>query len=270
MDFWILAIVASISLAAGWFLHELAEVWVLAREHKRFLRRRYRGVSAIALACVALALPAAAAPDPAQVVLLTGAVASLTEEDASVTPLALLEVDAPVPIAGITPLRFRGRLGISSQPGEDLSIEQPETFRAAAAALAVAYPIGRMQITESGQTLTTSVVVEWGWSSALHRVDQEPDPRLARHYGLGLLLEEKVSGASVQVLYGRAEIAGDRGWGQWLARARVPIPGSSQFAQIVAEAMLNVGPSRGDIKQRDLWRVGVAFDAARIVKKLAP
>ena len=78
-------------------------------------------------------------------------------------------------------------------------------------------------------------------------------------------LQERVSGASLMILYGRDEAAGERGYGQWLVYGQVPIGGTNGALVLVGDATLSVGPQVGGRSQRDVLRIGVAADLGAVL-----
>lgn len=191
--------------------------------------------------------------------LLAGAQSTMTGEDGIKTaPQAWIEGDTPISIGGFVPFRFFGRLGLSAEPGETLEIDKVETFKAVEGGFGIERIVGKQDVEK--QTIITSVVAEWGWSSRLDTNEEVPKTRLVRHYGAGVRIREKASGATVTALYGRDEGAGDRGWGQYILYGYVPVPGTKETVQISIDATLSAGPSTEQFKQRDVLRVGVLVD----------
>jgi hypothetical protein len=199
---------------------------------------------------------------PASLHVLTGGMATMTDADTAVTPTATIIGELPIRIGSVTPVRFLGSLGISSLPGEDLNIGDAATFRSADASLGLMRILGQHETGD--QLIRTAVVAEWGWQSVWAGEDQEPSPRLARHYGVGARVMEEKTGSWAQLLIGRDEAVGERGWGQWIVSASVPVPLTDSIVRIVMGASLAIGPSRTDIFQRDIFRVGVCVDVARL------
>lgn len=202
-----------------------------------------------------------------------GTVTMAGDSGADITPTGFLEVDGPLAFGDGAPLRFQATIGLTSLPGETLDLSNAETFKAGAVRLGISKAVGRMSV--AGQELSTSVIAEWGFASKLPG-DVEPAERLSRQYGVGVRLDEKVSGASVSLRYGRDEAAGDRGYGQWLVTGRVPIVGTKGLVFVRGDAVLSVGRAEADsipgeppvppLKQRDIMRIGVFVDLAQAVE----
>lgn len=212
------------------------------------------------LALLAVAGPAAAAEDnpnadPVTISVQAGAVATLSgDTGTAVTPTGWIEVEGPLAVGKTSLARVYTRLGITSLPGEQLDVSDPATFKAAEVGFGLGRIVGRLRMGE--QDVTTTVVAEWGFASRLP--EPEPAQRLVRHYGAGVRLQERKSGASLTILYGRDEAAGDRGYGQWLVYGQVPIAGTKGAVVLVGDATLSAGPEVAGRAQRDVLRLGVA------------
>lgn len=217
--------------------------------------------------------PAAANGDPFQVSVTVGGLVTFgSEAPAEVTPTAYIEAEGPL-VVGELPLgRIGARVGLSTAPGESLDLSDPATFQAGDVGLWAGRVIGRRVTKDAAgvpeQDITTTALVEWGFSSRLAKGDAEPKDRLTRHYGAGLRFQERFAGAALTVLYGRDEAAGDRGWGQWIAYATLPIPATKGTIVLVADATLSVGPASTEAFQRDIFRAGVVADLAQIVREI--
>lgn len=161
--------------------------------------------------------------------------------ESKVRPSATLEVEGPVAFKAATPLRAFVRLRLLGMPGEAFDLTAIETVRAVEASLGSSKRIGRVQL--GGQELWTSVIGEWGFSTALPRGPNiAQGTRNLRHFGGGFQLEERSSGAWVSMIYGRAEAVGDRGWGQWMLAGAVPIKVKERGVLVIGgDAALGVG-----------------------------
>lgn len=200
---------------------------------------------------------------PVSVTASAGGLVTLTgEAGTAITPSAWIEVDGPIVVGSLALARVNARLGLTTAPGESIDVANPETFKAAEAALGVARIVGRREA--DGQVVTTAVVAEAGFAS---RLPGEPGPRerLIRHAGVGVQLAERVSGAALSLLYGFDEAAGDRGYGQVMVYGQVPIPATKGALLLVGDATLSVGAFEG-AKQRDVLRLGVSADLGRALE----
>ena len=217
--------------------------------------------------------PASANGDPFTVSVTVGGLVTFgSEAPAEVTPTAYVEAEGPL-IVGELPLgRIGARVGLSTAPGESLDISDPATFQAGDVGLWAGRVIGRRIAKDAdgvpSQDITTTAVVEWGFSSRIAKGTTEPADRLTRHYGAGLRFQERQSGAALTVLYGRDEAAGERGWGNWLCWGSLPIPATKGTVILLADATLSVGPSSVELRQRDIFRAGVVVDLAQLVREI--
>jgi len=206
---------------------------------------------------------------PVTVSATAGAITTLAgDAGTSVLPVAFIETDGPLALGSSAIARVYARLGINSEPGEAIDLADATTFKAAEVALGAYRVIGRLgDPEEDAQVVTTSLVAEWGFSS---RLGDSPEPveRLARHYGGGLRFDERKSGASLSIMYGRDEAAGDRGYGQWLIVGQVPITGTKGALVLVGDATLSVGQRRYDVRQRDILRLGVVLDVGAALEAM--
>jgi hypothetical protein len=192
-----------------------------------------------------------------------------------VTPEAFVHVDGPLPLGQKALGRIEARLGFTSLPGQPIDPEDVSTFSAAEVDLGVYHVLGLMNV--GSQVITLSGIGEWGFSSILPSTP-EATTRLLRRYGFGVRLEERTSGASVTVLYGRNEAAGPRRYGQWILYGQVPITGTHGALMLVGDATLSVGPQPtvdpADptqlpfVPQQDLIRVGLTTDLGRVLDLL--
>ena len=226
--------------------------------------------------------------DPVSMAVTGGGMVNLAgDADATVTPEAFIEVDGPLALGKTAIGRVYARLGITSLPGETVDLTDVATFRAAEVDFGAYRILGHLKVGD--QVITTAAVGEWGFSSVLPGT---PDPlqRLIRHYGGGVRLDERSSGASLTFLYGRDEAAGPRGWGQWIVYGQVPVMGTDGIVLLVGEATLAAGPKEALascpsearscatpsaippaeelLPQRDMLRLGVTVDLKRVLDKL--
>lgn len=202
---------------------------------------------------------------PVQVSAAAGGTVTLSgEAGTAVTPMAVIEVDGPLVVGAASLARVQARLALTTAPGESLDLSNPETFKAAEVTLGLSRIVGHRALEGGGQVVTTAVTAEAGFSS---RLPGEPGPRerLLRHAGVGVRLAELRSGASLAVLYGFDEVAGDRGFGQVLVRGQVPIPATAGALQLVGDATLSIG-HHATAKQRDVLRIGVAASLGKLLE----
>jgi hypothetical protein len=188
--------------------------------------------------------------------------------DVAVTPEAFVEVDGPLPLGSSVPARVYTRLGITSEPGQAVNLADVATFKAAEISLGLYRVIGVHEA--DGQTVTLSIAGEWGASSRLTSGDTQPVERLARHYGVGLRVAEKRSGAGLTLLYGSDEgtgsggmpftfdASGQRRFGAWILYGSVPVIGKDGLITLTGDATLVAGPKRAGA--RDVLRLGVVLD----------
>lgn len=194
-----------------------------------------------------------------------GGMMTLGSGQTAVSPEVFVETDSRVP--GSSKARLGVRLGITSEPGQAPDLADVSTFRAAEFALVGQWVVAQQDA--SAQSLRLSVAAEWGFSSLLSTGGHEPLTHALRHYGVGGRLTERRSGASLTVLYGRDEAAGEWGWGNWILYGSVPLTTGKAAGVITltGDATLSVGPARAT--QRDILRLGVVVDlgaAYRAVK----
>lgn len=204
--------------------------------------------------------------EPVTIAMTAGAVATLAgAPDEKVSPEAAITVDGPVVVGSSSLARIYARLGIGAQPDQTVELARADTFRAAKVDLGLGRVVGRRR--SGGQDITTSVVAEWGFASRIPG-DTTPRKRLVRHYGGGLRLAERKSGAHLQVLYGRDEAAGARGYGQWMVSGAVPVAGTSGILLITGQATLSAGPERARAPQRDILQIGVSVNVGQALSKI--
>jgi hypothetical protein len=142
-----------------------------------------------------------------------------------------------------------------------------ETFRAAELSLGAYRRVGRLAIGE--QEVWTSIEAEWGFATLLPHEPAAVD-RSPRHYGIGVRVEERKGGAWLSLLYGRAEVAGDRGCGQWQVSGGIPLELTKGAIVLGGDAVLSVGPPGRAEHQRDVFRlyVGVSLpDLMAVMRK---
>ncbi len=204
---------------------------------------------------------------PMTVTVTGGGIVSMTGEVGStIDPTGFVEVEGPLPISDTTIARAYTRIGITTVPGEDFDLTSVEKWRAAEAAIGVKRVIGRLN--SGDQNILTSLVFEMGFTSRLGDVPR-PKERLSRHYGGGVRVEERKSGASISILYGRDESAGDIGYGQIMVYGQVPITGTRGILVLAGDATVSPGPAGGVYKQRDTLRLGLVADLGKILGKLS-
>lgn len=207
--------------------------------------------------------PATLNDGPMSVEIVGGAVATLTgETEAKVAPNGYISIDGPLPVGRVTVARGYTHLAITTVPGETPDLTSVETWRAGEARLGLYRVVGRLEA--AGQDVRTSIVAEAGFGSRFG--DPQPSQRLVRHFGVGIRLEERKSGALLTVLYGRAEQAGDAGYGQAILRGQVPLAGTRGALVLVGDAIVSVGPRVGDYRQRDVLRLGIAISLGDALK----
>src|SRR6185503_6637562 len=150
---------------------------------------------------------------PATVSVQAGGLVTMSgDADTAITPTAFIDVDGPIVVGNRSRARGYARIGITALPGEQIDPADVSTFRAATVGIGLGVVVGRSQM--GGQELLSSVVAEAGFASRLRTAEAVPVDRLARHYGLGIRLQERSSGIAFTALFGRDEACGDRGFGQ--------------------------------------------------------
>lgn len=205
------------------------------------------------------ALAFAAAPEPGVrfSVLASGEVTLGGETEPQVRPAADLEVEGPLALGPYTPFRVSTELRIFGQVGDTVQLDQPETFRALEVVVGVSRRVGRVTLGE--QEVWTSALAFCGFSSLLG-AEPAPRDRYPRRCAAGIRIEERTSGARLDVAYGRDEAAGAAGYGQVAVRGRMPVHGTAGALVIAGEAVLSIdGPYRR-VRQRDLARLTVALN----------
>lgn len=223
---------------------------------------------AIAASCSfrpAFADEAPAAPEPGvRLHALAAAEVTLGADEPSIRPAAEIEIDGPLPIGGRAPVRVYARLRTYGLQGDTVDLTDVATFRAAALDLGITKRIGRVQVGD--QEVWTSLEVGYG---VITISDDGAAERL--HYpraaGAGLRVEERSSGAWLSLLYGRHQVAGDRGWGQVMVEGAVPLSFSDRVLVLGGEAILSAGPPGGDpeIRQRDAFRLYVGVSLPELI-----
>lgn len=196
---------------------------------------------------------------------LGGVVTMSGDTSAAATPTAWVDVDGPLVLGPWIPGRVYARLGITSLPGETLDPADVRTFKGAEVGIGARRIVGSLHAGE--QLVETSIVGEWSFATPLNATPAAA-LRLVRAYGGGLRFDERRSGASLTILYGRDEAAGDRGWGNWMLYGSVPIAGTKGSIVIVGDATLAVGPQVAWLHQRDILRLGVVLDAGSLVSAI--
>lgn len=200
-----------------------------------------RGLGAVL--AVLIAFPALAAADEPRfgvTAVLSGQSVMGAGADTGIRPSATLEAEGPVAFRASTPLRAFVRLRLMGLPGETFDFTNVDTVRAVEVSLGSSKRIGSSQIGD--QLLWTSVVGEWGFATAMPASEQFLETHHKRHFGGGLMLEERTSGAWVTLLFGRDEAVGDRGWGQWIISGAIPISVKDKGVFVIGgNASLGVG-----------------------------
>lgn len=182
----------------------------------------------------------------------------------SYQPTTFIDAEGPLVLGAGARSRIFARLGLTSSPDAGLpNLEDVTTFQAAEADLGIGTVVGSKVIGD--QEIATSIVAEWGFVSRMATEETQPATRLARHYGAGIRVEERKSKATLTVLYGRDEEAGERGWGQWMVYGSVPVAKTSGVVRIVVDATLSVGPVHEGLTQRDVVRAGVVVDGGSLL-----
>lgn len=189
--------------------------------------------------------------------------------DTAVTPGGRVLVDGPVAFGDSAIGRISTRLDVFALPGETLDLASVETFRSAEVTFAGYRVVGRLQL--GGQVITTSIGCECGFATRLGR-NPEPLQRSPRHYGCGFRFDERTSGAWVWTKYGRSEVAGDWGFGQWMVAGAVPlgplIVGGDAVLSVDAGGRPRDRPGDRQLEQLDVVRLWVGVDAPELVKRL--
>lgn len=203
---------------------------------------------------------------PLELSATAGAVVTMSgDAGTSVLPTGFVGIDGPLIVGKSSIARVHVDLGISSEPGASIDLTDATTFRSAEATLSVYRVVGRLAVGD--QEISTGLVALWGFASRLPG-DPEPAVRLVRHYGGGVRLEERKSGAYLVVAYGRDEAVGERGWGTWMLWGQVPIAGTKGAVLIVGDASLAVGPRDIGVQQRDIFRLGVSLDLGAALRAM--
>jgi hypothetical protein len=177
-----------------------------------------------------------------------------------VTPGGRISVDGPLVLGSRAIGRVYSRLDITALPGETVDLASVDTFRAAELSLGAYRSIGDLKI--GNQEVVTSIAAEWGFGQRLAH-DPSPAQRYPRHYGAGLRVDEQSSGASMSLLYGHAEAAGDIGFGQWQVSGQLPLGP----VVLGGDAILSVGPP-SVFKQRDIVRMWIGVSVPKLLEKL--
>jgi len=187
--------------------------------------------------------------------------------ESRIRPAATLEVEGPIAWQNTTPLRMSARLRLLGMPGEAFDFTSVDTIRAVETGLGASYRVGRAFLGE--QELWTSVIGEWGFSTALPPEFSGTTTRHLRHWGAGVRLEERKSGAWVSMLLGRNEAVGDWGWGQWMVSGAVPIQIKDRGVFVIGgDASLGVGnPCKNDpfCRQQDFVSIEVGISIPDLV-----
>lgn len=226
---------------------------------------------------VATPKPSKRIPEGMSVTTTLGGIVTLAgDAGTSLQPTAFVNVDGPLAVGSVELSRLYVLLGITSAPGESVNIVDPKSFHAAKVELGLYKVIGRLQL--GNQEITTSLHVKWSFASRLRTGNVEPVDRLSRIYGGGLRFDERRSHAWLALGYGRDEMVGERGYGQWLVAGQVPIKGTEGSVLLTGDASLMVGPARtdpfarifggGNGVRRDILRLGITFDPVATVKAM--
>ena len=159
------------------------------------------------------------------------------------------------PVAGVPKLGLRVELAFAGEPGKTLSLTDAETWgRDAELRLGPTWPLARLEA--GGQVVTTEGVASWTVKTAL---GSEKTLRYARSYALGVRFAERVSGAFLEVAWGRDEEAGPFGRGQLMLRGLFPLVRVKGVAAaaIVGDVVVNVVRPSGE--GRDRFRLGAVI-----------
>ena len=214
--------------------------------------------------------------DGPRVAVTAGGLVTMSGEGTAVTPTVFVDVESPLAIGSKAPLRFYGRIGISSAPGESVDVADPQTFKSAEAGFGIGYKVGEH---ESG--VYTMLVAEAGFSTRLPG-DPEPLNRVLHHWLAGLRLGDK-AGNQITFGLGRDQVADaspadplpdgtipTAGGLQAIIYGQLAIPATSGVVLLVGDATVNVVvPSDVGARKRDVVRLGIATDLARAASLLA-
>lgn len=248
-----------------------------AARRKRFReaeedRKRHGGAPPAAALGVLLALaavpalaqaPAAADRDsgPASVAIQAGGAVTLAGESptddtaAAVTPVGFLHLDVPVPWGGGVLARLAITLGFGTAPGEAANVTAIEAFRSADV------DAGLYHVIAETEGVRLSLLGESGFSTRVPSGGASPLDRLARYYAAGFRLDTAKPGLHLSATYGRDELGGDRGWGQFRLRMAIPVAGvdlgAARGALVLrADAILTAAPKAATyLRTRDVFRV---------------
>ena len=218
--------------------------------------------------------------DGPRVAVTAGALATMSGDSeqggTAVTPTVFVDVESPLAIGSHAPLRFYGRIGISSAPGESVDVADPQTFKSAEAGFGVGYRIG-----EHVSGAYTMLVSEAGFSTRLPG-DPEPVNRVLHHWLVGLRLGDR-AGNQLTLGLGRDQVADvtpadplrdgtvpSASGVQAILYGQLAVPLTSGVVLLVGDATVNV-VTRADIgaRKRDVVRLGVCADLARVASLLA-
>jgi hypothetical protein len=185
-----------------------------------------------ALALAFLWSTVAAAEEPVHVSVLAGGGVSMgSEAEAALTPMVRVEVGVPVASWRKAP-RLHVQVDLSALPGEALSLEDPTTFRALEARLALCQPLA--------ESLYLDLCAEAGFAS---RLPGDPEPRdRAVRWGAGL------------VRFGRF----GRGWLTVGLGADQRLDGAYRPAAVIAGAVKLYEAKQGPLAGGTLQLVGEA------------
>jgi hypothetical protein len=186
---------------------------------------------------------------------------TMSDAPVAATPGGRIVVDGPIAFGASAPLRAYTRLDLTALPGETVDLKTVETIRAVELGLGAYRRIGQLKIGD--QDIVTSIVGECGFATKLAH-DPAPADRYPRQMGLGMRLEERTSGAWIALRYGRAQVAGEAGYGQWMVAGSVPLGP----VRLGGDAVLSVGA--GVFRQRDVVRLWVGTsipDLVAVVRK---
>ena len=199
---------------------------------------------------------------PATVSLTMGEQVPFSQDvDMSVKSTAWIEGEAPLGLSGSILGRVYGRAGLNSDPSKGTpDLTTAENFQSGEFAAGFERVVGAVA-TSAGQTVTTSLIGEWGWSTRL-----SSPGRMSRHYGAGVKV---ASGNSYAVImYGRDEATGDFGWGQIITFGSIDVPYMAGIVALTWDASLRAGPVIADtpgVDRRDVMRLGLATNAAKVL-----
>jgi hypothetical protein len=159
---------------------------------------------------------AAANAAPLSISTELGGLVTLTPEGGtSVTPTGFINIEGPLVLGHSSIARAYARLGITSDPGADISLAEYKNWKAAEVGL------GALRVVGASGEVTTSVVGEFSFSSRIRgSSDTAPLQRLVRSAAAGVRFDAAKTGASMTALLGYDEAT-------TRCAARSSVPGST-------------------------------------------